>query len=55
MFSEFHLKRIAGLAPETTTEFGQAEIVQKKLEQLVKEVILPNQDFDILIELADLV
>jgi glycine/D-amino acid oxidase-like deaminating enzyme len=32
---------------ETTTEFGQTEIVQKKLEQLLKEVILPNQDFEI--------
>jgi glycine/D-amino acid oxidase-like deaminating enzyme len=32
---------------ENTTEFGQTEIVQKKLEQLLKEVILPNQDFQI--------
>ena len=32
---------------ETTTEFGQTEIVQKKLEDLLKEVILPNQDFKI--------
>jgi len=32
---------------ETTTEFGQTEIVQNKLEQLLKEVILPNQDFEI--------
>jgi glycine/D-amino acid oxidase-like deaminating enzyme len=32
---------------ETTTEFGLTEIVQKKLEQLLKEVILPNQDFEI--------
>jgi glycine/D-amino acid oxidase-like deaminating enzyme len=32
---------------ETTTEFGQTEIVQNKLEQLLKEVILPNHDFQI--------
>ncbi|MES2544676.1 MAG: FAD-dependent oxidoreductase [Bacteroidota bacterium] len=32
---------------ETTTEFGQTEIIQNKLEQLLKEVILPNQDFKI--------
>lgn len=32
---------------ETTTEFGQTEIVQNKLEQLLKEVILPNQKFEI--------
>ena len=32
---------------ETTTEFGQTEIVQNKLEQLLKEVILPNQEFKI--------
>jgi len=29
---------------ENTTEFGQTEIVQKKLEDLLKKVILPNQD-----------
>jgi glycine/D-amino acid oxidase-like deaminating enzyme len=29
---------------ETTTEFGQTEIVQKKLEDLLKKVILPNID-----------
>lgn len=29
---------------ETTTEFGQTEIVQKKLEDLLKKVILPHQD-----------
>ena len=34
-------------ATENTTEFGQTEIVQKKLEQLLKEVILPNHDFKI--------
>lgn len=32
---------------ETTTEFGQTEIIQNKLEQLLKEVILPNTDFKI--------
>ena len=32
---------------ETTTEFGQTEIIQNKLEQLLKEVILPNQNFEI--------
>jgi glycine/D-amino acid oxidase-like deaminating enzyme len=32
---------------ETTTEFGQTEIVQKKLEQLLKEVILPNHEYQI--------
>ena len=32
---------------ENTTEFRQTEIVQKKLEQLLKEVILPNHDIEI--------
>ena len=32
---------------ETTTELAQTEIIQNKLEQLLKEVILPNQDFKI--------
>ena len=32
---------------ENTTVFGHTEIVQKKLEQLLKEVILPNQKFKI--------
>ncbi|MDR6968661.1 glycine/D-amino acid oxidase-like deaminating enzyme [Flavobacterium arsenatis] len=32
---------------ETTTELGQTEIIQNKLEQLLKEVILPNTDFRI--------
>ena len=32
---------------ENTDAFGQTEIVQKKLEQLLKEVILPNNDFQI--------
>jgi hypothetical protein len=31
---------------ENTTEFAQTEIVQNKLE-LLKEVILPNQDFKV--------
>ena len=32
---------------ENTTEFGQTKIVQNKLEDLLKNVILPNQDFQI--------
>lgn len=32
---------------ETTTEFAQTEIIQNKLEALLKEVILPNRDFKI--------
>jgi glycine/D-amino acid oxidase-like deaminating enzyme len=32
---------------ENTTEFAQTEIVQNKLEELLKEVILPNQEFKI--------
>ncbi|MEO7976913.1 FAD-dependent oxidoreductase [Flavobacterium sp.] len=32
---------------ETTTEFGQTKIVQNKLEDLLKNVILPNRDFQI--------
>jgi glycine/D-amino acid oxidase-like deaminating enzyme len=32
---------------ETTTEFGQTKIVQNKLEDLLKNVILPNQEFRI--------
>jgi glycine/D-amino acid oxidase-like deaminating enzyme len=32
---------------ETTTEMGQTEIIQKRLEQLLKEVILPNHDIEI--------
>lgn len=32
---------------ETTTEFAQTEIIQKKLEQLLNDVILPNQTFEI--------
>jgi glycine/D-amino acid oxidase-like deaminating enzyme len=32
---------------ETTTELNQTEIIQNKLEQLLKDVILPNQTFEI--------
>lgn len=32
---------------ETTSEFGETELIQKSLEQLLKEVILPNTDFKI--------
>ncbi|WP_337967593.1 FAD-dependent oxidoreductase [uncultured Flavobacterium sp.] len=32
---------------ENTTEFGQTEIIQNKLEDLLKNIILPNQDFRI--------
>ena len=32
---------------ETTTELHQTEIIHNKLEQLLKEVILPNQTFEI--------
>jgi glycine/D-amino acid oxidase-like deaminating enzyme len=32
---------------ENTTEFGQTEIVQKKLEDLLKKVILPSQEVKI--------
>lgn len=32
---------------ENTTEFGHTEIVQKKLEDLLKKVILPNQEVQI--------
>lgn len=32
---------------ENTTEFGQTKIVQNKLEDLLKNVILPNQEFQI--------
>lgn len=32
---------------ETTTEFGQTTLIQNKLEQLLKEVILPNTDYKI--------
>jgi glycine/D-amino acid oxidase-like deaminating enzyme len=32
---------------ETTTELHQTEIIQNKLEQLLKEVILPHQPFEI--------
>ncbi len=32
---------------ESTTQFGQTEKIQNRLEQLLKEVILPNHDFEI--------
>jgi glycine/D-amino acid oxidase-like deaminating enzyme len=32
---------------ENTTEFAQTELVQNKLDQLLKEVILPNHKFEI--------
>ncbi len=32
---------------ETTTEIGQTELIQNRLETLLKEVILPNTDFKI--------
>jgi glycine/D-amino acid oxidase-like deaminating enzyme len=32
---------------ENTTEFGQTNIIQNRLEELLKEVILPNHDFKI--------
>lgn len=32
---------------ETTSEFGETEIIQNRLELLLKEVILPNKDFKI--------
>ncbi|HJY11217.1 MAG TPA: FAD-dependent oxidoreductase, partial [Flavobacterium sp.] len=32
---------------ENTTEFGQTKIVQNKLEDLLKNVILPNREFRI--------
>jgi glycine/D-amino acid oxidase-like deaminating enzyme len=30
---------------ETTTDFGNTEIIQNKLEQMLREIILPNTDF----------
>ncbi|PQJ79899.1 NAD(P)/FAD-dependent oxidoreductase [Polaribacter porphyrae] len=32
---------------EETTEFGQTEIIQNELERILKEIILPNQQFEI--------
>ena len=32
---------------ETTTEFGQTDIIQNQLERVLREVILPNTDFTI--------
>ena len=32
---------------ETTTEFGNTEIIQSRLEKLLKEVILPGREFEV--------
>ena len=32
---------------EETTDFGQTELVQSELERLLREVILPNQAFEV--------
>lgn len=32
---------------ENTTEFGQTQIIQQRLEQLLKDVILPGREFEI--------
>jgi Glycine/D-amino acid oxidases (deaminating) len=32
---------------ETTSEFGQTDLIQNKLEEILKEVILPDRDFKI--------
>lgn len=32
---------------ETTTEFGETELIQNRLEQLLREVILPTTDFKV--------
>jgi glycine/D-amino acid oxidase-like deaminating enzyme len=32
---------------ETTSEFGETEQIQNRLEHLLREVILPNQEFKI--------
>lgn len=32
---------------ETTTDFGNTEIIQNKLEQMLREVILPNTEFKV--------
>jgi glycine/D-amino acid oxidase-like deaminating enzyme len=32
---------------EATYEFGETQLIQNHLEKLLKEVILPNQDFTI--------
>jgi len=39
--------RNLAIEEETTTELGQTELNQNRLEQLLKEVILPNTDFKI--------
>lgn len=35
------------LKGETTTEFGTTELIQRQLETYLREIILPNQDFEI--------
>ena len=35
------------IAAETTTNFGQSAIVQNKLEQVLREVIVPNKQVNI--------
>ena len=32
---------------EQTTEFGETELIQNQLEKLLKEIILPNEKFEI--------
>jgi hypothetical protein len=42
--TEYYGGRNLDFDVENTTEFAQTEIVQNKLEELLKEVILPNQN-----------
>ena len=35
------------IAGETTEEFGQTDAIQNRLDQLLKEVILPNTEFEV--------
>ncbi len=35
------------IAGETTSEFGETDLIQNKLEEILKEVILPNYDFKV--------
>ena len=39
--------RILDFEGETTTELSQTEQIQNRLEELLREVILPNQPFEI--------
>lgn len=39
--------RNLAIGDETTTEFGQTELIQNRLELLLKEVILPNTNYKI--------